>query len=186
MHNLLLFFAIKPCLDGGPKSEKRCQDALKNAYERAEHAIFRVQVGVCLSLELCFLPRRGALLQKNEGLNLDWIEKSRDMKGRKIKKNKNQEIRSIKKIKGASRRTHVQIIHIFARYFAYLLCGPDAARRHSEAHSIRKVRFLLNTMKHRFARMCFLLERGVHSDKWTVLVHVRTKSDWKVPMLKKH
>ena len=55
-------------------------------------AIFSVQVGVCLSLELCFLPRRGAHLQKNEGLKLDCIEKSRKMKGRKIKKNKNQEI----------------------------------------------------------------------------------------------
>ena len=165
MHSLLLFFAIKPCRDGGSKSEKRCQDAFNNAHERAEHAIFRVQVGVCLSLELCFLPRRGAYFQKNEGLKLDWVEKSREMKGRKIKKNKNQEIWSIKKIKGASRRAHVQIIHIFTRYFAYLLCGPDAARRHSEAHSTRKVRFLLNTMKHRFARMCFLLERGVHLDK---------------------
>ena len=61
-----------------------------NAHERAEHAIFRVQVGVCLSLELCFLPRRGAYFQKNEGLNLDRVEKSREMKGRKIKKNKNQ------------------------------------------------------------------------------------------------
>ena len=48
----LLFFAIKPCRDGGSKSEKRCQDAFNNAHERAEHAIFRVQVGVCLSLEL--------------------------------------------------------------------------------------------------------------------------------------
>ena len=92
MHNLLLFFAIKPCRDGGSKSEKRYQDAFNNAYERAEHAIFRVQVGVCLSLELCFLPRRGAHLQKNEGLKLDYVEKSRKMKGRKIKKNKNQEI----------------------------------------------------------------------------------------------
>ena len=165
MHSFVLFFAIKPCRDGGSKSEKRCQDAFNNAYERAEHAIFRVQVGVCLSLELCFLPRRGAYFQKNEGLNLDWVEKSREMKGRKIKNNKNQEIWSIKKIKGASRRAHVQIIHIFTRYFAYLLCGPDAARRHSEAHSIRKVRFLLNMIMHRFARMCFLLERGVHLDK---------------------
>ena len=92
MHSLLLFFAIKPCRDGGSKPEKRCQDAFNNAYERAEHAIFRVQVGVCLSLELCFLPRRGAHLQKNEGLNLDCVEKSRKMKGRKIKNNKNQEI----------------------------------------------------------------------------------------------
>ena len=165
MHSLLLFFAIKPCRDGGSKSEKRCQDAFNNAHERAEHAIFRVQVGVCLSLELCFLPRRGAYFQKNEGLKLDWIEKSREMKERKIKKNKNQEIWSIKKFKGASRRAHVQIIHIFTRYFAYLLCGPDAARRHSEAHSTRKVRFLLNMIEHRFARMCFLLERGVHLDK---------------------
>ena len=65
--NLLLFFAIKPCRDGRSKSEKRCQDAFNNAHERAEHAIFRVQVGVCLSLELCFLPRRGAYFQKNEG-----------------------------------------------------------------------------------------------------------------------
>ena len=165
MHNLLLFFAIKPCRDGGPKTEKRCQDAFKNACERAEHAIFRVQVGVCLSLELCFRPRRGAYFQKNEGLQLDWVEKSREMKRRKIKKNKNQEIWSIKKLKGAPRRAHVQIIHIFTKYFAYLLCGPDAARRHSEAHSIRKVRFLLNMTMHRFARMCFLLERGVHLDK---------------------
>ena len=165
MHSFLLFFAIKPCRDGGSKSEKRCQDAFNNAHERAEHAIFRVQVGVCLSLELCFLPRRGAYFQKNEGLNLDWVEKSREMKGRKIKKNKNQEIWSSKKFKGASRPAHVQIIYIFARNFAYLLCGPDAARRHSEAHSIRKVRFLLNMIVHRFARMCFLLERGVHLDK---------------------
>ena len=92
MHNLLLFFAIKPCRDGGAKSEKRCQDAFNNAHERAEHAIFRVQVGVCLSLELCFLPRRGAHLQKKQGLNLDCVEKSRKRKGRKIKKNKNREI----------------------------------------------------------------------------------------------
>ena len=92
MHSLLLFFAIKPCRDGGSVSEKRYQDAFNNAHERAEHAIFRVQVGVCLSLELCFLPRRGAHLQKNEGLKLDCVEKSRKMKGRKIKKNKNQEI----------------------------------------------------------------------------------------------
>ena len=92
MHSFLLFFAIKPCRDGRSKSEKRCQDAFNNAYERAEHAIFRLQVGVCLSLELCFLPRRGAHLQKNEGLKLDCFEKSREMKGRKIKNNKNQEI----------------------------------------------------------------------------------------------
>ena len=165
MYSFLLFFAIKPCRDGGSKSEKRCQDAFNNAHERAEHAIFRVQVGVCLSLELCFLPRRGAYFQKNEGLKLDWVENSKEMKGRKIKKNKNQELWSIKKFKGAPRRAHVQIIHIFTRYFAYLLCGQDAAWRHSEAHLARKVRFLLNTMKHRFARMCFLLERGVHLDK---------------------
>ena len=87
MHNLLLFFAVKPCRDGGAKSEKWCQDAFYNAHERAEHAIFRLQVGVCLSLDLCFLPRRGAYLQKNEGLKLDCVEKSRKMKGRKIKKN---------------------------------------------------------------------------------------------------
>ena len=92
---------------------------------------------MCLSLELCFLPRRGAHLQKNEGLKLDCVEKSRKMKGRKIKKNKNQEIWSSKKFKGASRPAHVQIIYIFARNFAYPLCGPDAARRHSEAHSSR-------------------------------------------------
>ena len=92
MLSLLLFFAIKPCRDGGSKSEKRCQDAFNNAYERAEHAIFRVQVGVCLSLELCLLPGREAYFQKNEGLKLDCIEKSREVKGRKIKKNKNQEI----------------------------------------------------------------------------------------------
>ena len=66
-----MFFAIKPCRDGGSKSEKRYLDAFNNAYERAEHAIFRVQVGVCLSLELCFPPRRGAYFQKNERLNLD-------------------------------------------------------------------------------------------------------------------
>ena len=71
IHSFQLFFAIKPCRDGGSKSEKRYQDAFNNAYERAEHAIFRVQVGVCLSLELCLLPRRGANFQKNEGLNLD-------------------------------------------------------------------------------------------------------------------
>ena len=87
-----MFFEIKPCRDGGSKSEKRCQDALGTAHEQAEHAIFRVQVGVCLSLELCFLPRRGAHLQKNEGLKLDCVEKSRKMKGRKIKNNKNHEI----------------------------------------------------------------------------------------------
>ena len=87
-----LFVAIKPCRDGGSKSEKRCQDAFYNACEGAENAIFRVQAGVCLSLELCFLPRRGAHLQKNEGLKLDCVEKSRKMKGRKIKKNKKQDI----------------------------------------------------------------------------------------------
>ena len=92
MHSLPLLFAIKPCRDGGSKSEKRYQDAFNNAHERAEHAIFRVQVGVCLSLELCFLPGRGAHLQKNEGLKLDCVENSRKMKGRKIKKKKNQEI----------------------------------------------------------------------------------------------
>ena len=85
MHSFVLFFAIKLCRDGGSKSEKRCQDAFNNAYEGAEHGIFRVQVGVCLSLELCFLPKRGAYFQKNEGLKLDWLEKSREMKGRKIK-----------------------------------------------------------------------------------------------------
>ena len=66
-----MFFAIKPCRYGGSKSEKRCQDAFNNACEGAEHAIFRVQVGVCLSQELCFLPERGAYFQKNEGLKLD-------------------------------------------------------------------------------------------------------------------
>ena len=165
MCNLLLCFAIRPCSDGGSKSERRYQDAFNNAYERAEHAIFRVQVGVCLSLELWFLPRRGAYFQKNEGFKLDWVENSREMKGRKIKKNKNQEIWSSKKIKGASRRALVQVMHIVTKYFAYLLCGPDAARRHSEAHSSRKARFLLSMLVHRFARMCFLLERGVHLDK---------------------
>ena len=92
MRGLLLFFAIRPCRAGGSKSEKRCQDAFYNAHERAEHASFRVQVGVCPSVELCFLPRREAYLQKNEGLKLDCVEKSKKMKGRKIKKNKNQEI----------------------------------------------------------------------------------------------
>ena len=81
-----MFFAIKPCRDGRSKIEKRYQDAFNNAHERAEHAIFRVQVGVCLSLELCFLPGRGAHLQKNEGLKLDCVEKSRKRNGRKIKK----------------------------------------------------------------------------------------------------
>ena len=71
MHSFQLFFAIKPCRHGGAKSEKWCQDAFYNAHERAEHAIFRVQVGVCLSLELCFLPRRAAYFQKNERLKLD-------------------------------------------------------------------------------------------------------------------
>ena len=71
MHSLLLFFAIKPCRDGGSKSEKRYQDAFNNVYERAEHAILTVQVGVCQSQELCFLPERGAYFQKNEGLKLD-------------------------------------------------------------------------------------------------------------------
>ena len=70
MHSCVLFFAIKPCRDGGSKSEKRYQDAFNSAYERAEHAIFRVQVGVCLSQELCFLPEREAYFQKNEGLKL--------------------------------------------------------------------------------------------------------------------
>mgnify|MGYP005694914305 CR=1 FL=1 len=86
MQGFLLFFAFKPCRDGGSKSEKRCQDAFNNAHERAEHAIFRVQVGVCLSLELCFLPRRGAHLQKNEGLKLDCVEKFRGIEGTKNKK----------------------------------------------------------------------------------------------------
>ena len=165
MHNSLLFFAIKPCRDGGSKSEKRYQNAFTNAYERAEHAIVRVQVGVCLSQELCFRPERGAYFQKNEGLNLDWVEKSREMKGRKMKRKKNQESWSIKKIRGASRRAHVQIIHIFTRYFAYLLCSPDAVRRHSEARSTRKIGLMLNKIVHRFARMCFLLERGVYLDR---------------------
>ena len=99
MHSLLLFFAIKPCRDGGAKSEKWCQDALNNAYDRAEYAIFRVQVGVCLSLELCFLPRRGAYFQKIEGLNLGCIEKSREMKGRKIKKIKIKKFEASKKLR---------------------------------------------------------------------------------------
>ena len=165
MHSLPLFFAIKPCRDGGSKSEERYQDAFNNAYERAEHAIFRFQVGVCLSPESCFRPGRGAYFQKNEGLKLDWVEKSREMKGRKIKKNKNQEIWSVKKLKGPSRQAPVQIIHRFTRYFAYLLCSPDAARRHSEVHPTRRIGFWLNMIMHRFARMCFLLERGVHLDK---------------------
>ena len=122
--------------------------------------------------------------QKKEGLNSDCIENSREMKGRKIKNNKNQKDWSIKKNKGASRRANVQIMHRFTKYFAYLLCSPNAARRHSEAHSTRKVRFLLNTMKHRFARMCFLLERGVHLDKLAILMHIRTKTGRKVKMLK--
>ena len=46
--------------------------------------------------------------------------------------------------------------------FAIVFC---AARRHSEAHSIRKAKFLLNMIVHRFARMCFLLERGVYLDR---------------------
>ena len=71
MHSFVLFFAIRPCRDGGSKSEKRRQYAFNNAYEGAEHAIFRVQVGVCLSQALCFRPERGAYFQKNEGLNLD-------------------------------------------------------------------------------------------------------------------
>ena len=54
-----IVFAIKPCRDGGSKSGKRQQDAFNNAYERTEHAIFRVQVDVYLSLELCLLPERG-------------------------------------------------------------------------------------------------------------------------------
>ena len=161
MDSFLLFFAIKPCRHGGSKSEKRYQDAFNNAYVRVEHATFRVQVGVCLSLELCFYLG-GSIFQKNERLKLDWVEKSREMKG--AKNRKEWKIRNLKhqKIKGASRPAHVQIIRMFTMYFAYLLCGPDAARRHSEAHPTRKGRFLLNAMKHRFARMCFLLERGVH------------------------
>ena len=86
MYSFLLFFAIKPCRDGGSKTEKQCQDAFYNAHERAEHAIFRVQVGVCLSLELCFLPRRGAYLQKNEGLELACVEKIKGNEGTKNKK----------------------------------------------------------------------------------------------------
>ena len=74
------------------KASRKQENCKNNAHERAEHANFKVQIGVCLSLELCFLPRRGAYLQKNEGLKLDCVEKSREMKGRKIKKNKNQEI----------------------------------------------------------------------------------------------
>ena len=70
MHSFLLFFAIKPCCDGGSESEKRYQDAFNNAHERAEHAIFGVHAGVCLSLELCFLPTRGTYFQKSEGLKL--------------------------------------------------------------------------------------------------------------------
>ena len=85
MHSFVLFFAIKPCCDGRSKSEKRCQDAFNNAHEGAEHATFRVQVGVCLSQELCFRPERGAYFQKNERLKLDLVEKSREMKGRKNK-----------------------------------------------------------------------------------------------------
>ena len=92
IHIFTTIFEIRSCGCGGAKSEKRCQDAFYNACEGAENAIFRVQAGVCLSLELCFLPRRGAHLQKNEGLKLDCVEKSRKMKGRKIKNNKNQEI----------------------------------------------------------------------------------------------
>ena len=68
---LAIVFAIKPCRDGASKSEKLQQYAFNNAYERAEHANVSVQVGVCLSLELCFLPWRGAYFQKNEGLKLD-------------------------------------------------------------------------------------------------------------------
>ena len=37
-HKLLLYFAIKPCRDGGSKSEKRWQDALNNACEGANSA----------------------------------------------------------------------------------------------------------------------------------------------------
>ena len=36
-----IVFAIKPCRDRGSKSEKRYLDAFNNAYERAEHAIFK-------------------------------------------------------------------------------------------------------------------------------------------------
>ena len=86
--------------------------------------------------------------------------------------------------KTVRRPAHVQITYIFARNFAYLLCGPDAARRHSEAHSTRKVRFLMNTMKHRFARTCFLLERGILFHKYAILMHIRTKRGRKMKMLK--
>ena len=81
-----MFFAIKPCRDGRSKSEKRYQDAFNNAHERAEHAIFRLQVGVCLSLELCFLPGRGAHLQKNEGFKFGLLRKFKGNEGTKIKK----------------------------------------------------------------------------------------------------
>ena len=81
-----MFFAIKPCRDGRSKTQKRCQDAFYDAHERDEHAIFRVQVGVCLSLELCFLPGRGAHLQKNAGLKLDCVEKFTGNEGTKNKK----------------------------------------------------------------------------------------------------
>ena len=69
----------------------------------------------------------------------------------------------------------MQIIHIFPRYFAYLLCGPYAARRHSEAHPTGKIRFLLNMLAYRFAKICFLLERGVLFHKYAILMHIRTK-----------
>ena len=63
----MTFFAIKLCGDGGAKSENMCQDAFNKACEGTENAVFKAQAGVCLSLELCFLPGRGAYFQKNEG-----------------------------------------------------------------------------------------------------------------------
>ena len=92
MHSFLLFFAIRPCRDGGSKSEKRCQDAFNNAHERAEHAIFRVQVGVCLSLELCSYLG-GSIFSEKRMIKFGFeLKKSREMKRRNIKNNKNQQI----------------------------------------------------------------------------------------------
>jgi hypothetical protein len=71
-----------------------------------------------------------------------------------------EELRSIKKPKEAIRGAHVQIIHIFVRYFANPLCGPDATKRHPEAPRRRKSSFLHKLPFAPFAKKCFLPRRG--------------------------
>ena len=132
MHSFLLFFAIKPCRDGGSKSETRCQDAFNNAHERAEHAIFRVQVGVCLSLELCLRPERGTYIQKNEGLQLDWLEKSREVQRRKIKENEHRIDLKHRKIKGSHKAgscaNNIHFSKLFCKSALRPRCGKKAFR----------------------------------------------------------